>query len=259
MHTFNVELNRLKGFIDARLRQPYLEKNIGKPMIDMDKIFILNYMYKQANMPQTHKQQYIITIMLIQIALDMHETVVNDVSSHQNETELQLSVLAGDFYSAHYYQLLSSIEDIEMINILAEVIKETSENKMRLYYSDDLTVEQYLALLSDVEALVFERIATDKCEQSIMSVIRDVLLLNKLERELDSIHLGASSSLQGFISQSTGASMDEAKSIIHNEIESTLIQLDRKLLDLPYFYSEFKIYASEKFTLGYKTSIAEEG
>lgn len=256
MHTFNVELNQLKGFIDVRLRQPYLELNIGKPKIDMDKLFILNYIYKQTNMAQHKKQQYIITVMLIQIALELHESVVNNVPTNKGETKLQLSVLAGDFYSAHYYKLLADLEDIKMIRTLATVIKETSENKMKLYYQDNLSMAEYMHLLSEVEILVFQKISEEICEPEIMMIIREVLLINKLEAELELVRQGGISRLVQFIADKTN---DNPHFMIRQEIEKTIINLDRKLHSLSYFHSEFKLFVADKFKLNYKTSIAEEG
>src|SRR5690625_4710701 len=118
--------------IEDKIRHSYLEKFIQKPLIDIDKLLILYYIYKDIEIPSNKKQQYITTIMLVQIALDTHELIPSNGSNTMTKTEKQLSVLAGDYFSGLYYLILAEIEDIEMIEILATAIKKINEHKMIL-------------------------------------------------------------------------------------------------------------------------------
>src|SRR5699024_3634853 len=87
------------------------------------------------NMPVKKKEKYMITTMLVQIALDTHDLVTdkkNDtVEPLSVESTRQLTVLAGDYYSGLYYLLLAEIEDYQLIHALAIAIKEITELKLR--------------------------------------------------------------------------------------------------------------------------------
>ena len=51
-------------------------------------------------------QNYALSTMLIQIALDTHEHISNESVEEKNR---QLTVLAGDYFSGLYYKLLADI------------------------------------------------------------------------------------------------------------------------------------------------------
>src|SRR5699024_11653277 len=106
------------------------------------------------------KQQHMTSIMLVQIALDTHEKIPNQ---HQewvmNETEKQLSVLAGEYYSGLYYLLLSEIEDINMIKTLATAIQQINEQKMKLFYEDVASFEALMSTIRSLETSLFPGVA----------------------------------------------------------------------------------------------------
>src|SRR5690625_6228516 len=136
MHNLKLELNQLKGVLEAKIRQPYVEQIIQKPFIDEDKLVIANFLFKNQSISIAKRERYIITMMLIQIALDTHELIPGKYDKAISNEEKQLSVLVGDYYSGLYYFLLSEIYDIEMIQLIASSIKEINEQKMKLYYGN---------------------------------------------------------------------------------------------------------------------------
>lgn len=260
MHTFNIEMNQLKKMIETKLSQSYLEKNLKTPSIDMDKLFILNYMYKQSNVPTVDRQQYILTTMLIEIALQIHDSISIDNTSEMSETEIQLSVLAGDFYSAKYYHLLAQVGDIEMIKLLATAIKNISENKMKLIYPTEMQLSDFIMTSQNIEAFIFEAIAESLGTTYLIPAIREALLINKMEKEKRRIKLGGYSSLFEFLKlQIKDCTVEDAVKIIDEVITVHLQKLDDELLNLPYYCSEFKVFLSDKFDLSFNTTVAEEG
>src|SRR5690625_4226103 len=97
VHSLSSDSNKLKDLLESKMRHPYVEKFIQKPFIDHQKITFLNEIYDHAKLPKEQKKQCIITVMLVQIALDTHEHIPVDDSTEMTETEKQLSVLAGDY------------------------------------------------------------------------------------------------------------------------------------------------------------------
>ena len=125
----------IKEKLMEKLRHPYFINYIEEPFIDEEKIALLYGALKSANLHIEQIEHYVVTIMLVQIALDTHERVSNKAGEEEIEFHKcrQLTVLAGDYYSGLYYYLLSMNRDIVLIRALAEGIKEINEHKIMLY------------------------------------------------------------------------------------------------------------------------------
>ena len=63
----------------VKLRHPYFINYIEEPFIDEEKIALLYGALKGANLHIKQIEHYVVTIMLVQIALDTHERVSNKV------------------------------------------------------------------------------------------------------------------------------------------------------------------------------------
>src|SRR5699024_12275108 len=103
------------------------------------------------------KERYIITTMLVQLALDTHDKVsVDDILETRTKSQIpnQLTVLAGDYYSGLYYFLLSEIDDFELIHVLATALKEINEQQMNLYYTERLSSEEFIYIIKSIETLI---------------------------------------------------------------------------------------------------------
>src|SRR5699024_3905189 len=134
VHILKFKNEKLTEALRRSMKQPYVEKHIHKPFIDSDKMMILADVYQHMDMKDTEKKQIIITVMLVQCALDKNELVPVNNDSMLSETEKQLAVLAGHYYSGLYYALLAEHGQIRMIQILANAIKQINEYKMNIYY-----------------------------------------------------------------------------------------------------------------------------
>lgn len=256
-----METDELKHMIEKKLRHSYVERYIQKPFIDIDKVFVLNYLYNDLQMPNHTKQQYIITVMLVQIALDTHELVPANGSTEMTETEQQLSVLAGDYYSGLYYLLLSELEDIEMVRHLAAAIKLINEQKIKLFYEDMHTLEDVFTTIENIESLLFTKIAnalhTDK---DLLPIITELLMINRLYMEKENIQQHKFSYIEKYIkNNSIGAVQADAIEIIENEIDHRKHHIETLLLRLPYHFITFKNIIRNKVKLSYNTTVAEEG
>jgi len=103
---------------------------------------------------------YTLVTSLVQVGLDAHDQVVSKDSGGdlRQMRAKQLKVLAGDYLSGRYYELLSTAEDIEAVRTLSEAISEVNLNKMNMYIRKrqrDLTGQQYLELLLSIRTRLF--------------------------------------------------------------------------------------------------------
>lgn len=261
VHSLSLDPNEIKALLENKMRQPYVEKFIQKPFIDHEKITILNEIYDHVELPIQEKKQLIITIMLVQIALDTHELIPSDGSSVMTETEKQLSVLAGDYYSGLYYLLLAEMQNIEMIQLLANAIKQINEQKMTLYYEDINTFNELIHAMTQVESLLFTNVAYSfNMENTFIELIEEVLLVNRLYKEIESIQQQRHSYSLYFF-KNNGITDDKYNVIlrIEEKIAQHIEEVERLTSQLPYSFRLLKSNLREQFDLAYNTTLAEEG
>ncbi len=187
LQDFEVKIAELKELIQTRISYPFINKYIETPIIDEDRLILLYLIFNDLQLPSREVERYTITSMLVQMALDTHETVSNSVPQEKSGrlTSRQLTVLAGDYYSSLYYYLLADIDDINFIRILAEAIKDINENKIIFYQSDAKQFETFIHTVELIECAVFRKITGFFQIPSWNELTTKVLLLKRLllERE----------------------------------------------------------------------------
>lgn len=176
----------IKEKLMEKLRHPYFINYIEEPFIDEEKIALLYGALKSANLHIEQIEHYVVTIMLVQIALDTHERVSNKAGEEEIEFHKcrQLTVLAGDYYSGLYYYLLSMNRDIVLIRALAEGIKEINEHKIMLYQKTHETTDDIMKSVVAIESALLQK----TCDHFHLShwkpFITYVLGGNRLQKEI---------------------------------------------------------------------------
>lgn len=140
--------------VKTDIRHPYLDKYITHPVIEPQKVKALNIILTDTISEPT-KTTYIKATLFVQLALHTHDFI--DLNNAENETmettkKRQLRVLAGDYYSGLYYQLLSKNNEIEFIRILANAIKDTTDTKMTVYYKKHSSILQFIDEFANVDS-----------------------------------------------------------------------------------------------------------
>lgn len=157
---FNEEIKQIKERFNNRVKHPYIMKFLEAPVLDEDRLFLLYTMLEEKKVEKDSLGDYVITTLLVQAALDTHETVSTEgVSSDETKKERQLTVLAGDYYSSLYYFLLAKVNDITMIRLLANSIQEINESKMSFYKKEHNNVNQSILDIKTIESSLIQKIA----------------------------------------------------------------------------------------------------
>jgi heptaprenyl diphosphate synthase len=92
--------------------------------------FLMNERHSEPN-----SELYALVVSLVQLGMDTHDLIDTD-SQRGPEKEMrsrQLKVLAGDYFSSRFYNLLSQAGQIEMIRKLSGAVCEVNRLKMNLY------------------------------------------------------------------------------------------------------------------------------
>ncbi|MEH7331383.1 heptaprenyl diphosphate synthase component 1 [Neobacillus drentensis] len=142
--------------VEKSVFDAFLLKYINIPVIDEDKLLILISIMDRLDLSFSELENYALSTMLIQIALDTHEHIIN---SPEAEKSRQLTVLAGDYFSGLYYKLLADSEDILMIKALSQGIKEVNEHKISVYHHESEGIEKVMASIKVVESALFAKLS----------------------------------------------------------------------------------------------------
>ncbi len=179
------KVDSIKQLINRKISNNFLLKHIEDPAIDDDRIHMLIMAVGDA---ENHNDHLCITsAMLIQIALDTHDQVTNEYSSLKVQ---QLTVLAGDYFSGLYYQLLAQAENIDLIRTLAHSVKLINEHKIAIYQLESADIDQYMTSVQLVESNIIEQFCLHFQAFPYSELFTQFLFLKKLLFEKDRFNKG---------------------------------------------------------------------
>lgn len=129
---------------------------------------------------------------LVQMGLDTHELVTasSEVKEKSVARSRQLKVLAGDYFSARFYQLLAQAGEIELIKQLAQAICEVNRLKMDFYHLLEkfkLTSDTYLHRITDMHSFLFltlNEVLPRKIQHTFQEILREFTRCEMLYLEL---------------------------------------------------------------------------
>lgn len=122
---------------------------------------LLAFLKESGNAGKT-AENLTLAVSLVQMGIDIHEmvSVSNQVKEKKAVRSRQLKVLAGDYFSSGYYQLLSEAGQIDMVEQIAGSICEVNRLKMTLYAQIQqvkLTADEYVQRMTGIRSQLFAR------------------------------------------------------------------------------------------------------
>ncbi|WP_400163791.1 heptaprenyl diphosphate synthase component 1 [Brevibacillus sp. TJ4] len=123
--------------IYKRIEQSYVESYVDVPRVAENRLALLYLFLLEQGMTKERATIFCTATGLIQLGLDMHEKVTNTYEQTLTaERVRQLTVLAGDYYSSRYYQLLAQAGEIKAVEVLSGAVQRVNEAKMSLYVAE---------------------------------------------------------------------------------------------------------------------------
>jgi heptaprenyl diphosphate synthase len=174
------KFTNIKEQIEKRVCDSYLLKYIEIPIIDEDKLLILVSIMDRLELSFSEMQNYALSTMLMQIALDTHEHITDAPVEEKNR---QLTVLAGDYFSGLYYKLLAESEDILMVKSLSKGVKEVNENKIITYRYEFEGIETLMTNIKLIESALLAKLSEYFKVDLWNNFIADFLLFKRLLME----------------------------------------------------------------------------
>lgn len=146
-----------KKYVEYDMIQTYTEL----PAFPDSRIRLLFAFLAHQRMPQPKIELFSLAASLVQMGMDTHDMV--DLESGQvSEREMrsrQLKVLAGDYFSSRFYELLSKAGQVDMIRRLSLGVCEVNRLKMNLYMRMKqlkLSAEDYLSQSIQLRTELFQ-------------------------------------------------------------------------------------------------------
>lgn len=123
--------------IYSRISQSFVEAYVDVPRVAENRLALLYLFLLEQGMTKERASIFCTATGLIQLGLDMHEKVANTYEPTITAERIrQLTVLAGDYYSSRYYQLLAEEGEIKAVEVLSGAVQRVNEAKMRLYVAE---------------------------------------------------------------------------------------------------------------------------
>lgn len=232
MDNLNAYKKHLHNYILSLASHPYVRRYLPEPIVDENKLHLLILLLNDIDLTDAERDQIIAATMLVQIALDIHDhipasTTINDGEALQ---EHQLTVLAGDYYSGLYYYILSKLERIDLIRLLAEGIKDINEQKMILQQPDLVDEEVLFSAVQTIQSSLIVKVAECFSKSHYHKFIQQYLFMSTLKNERKQFIAQDDSFL--FHSLSCLKFGKPAKDLVEHERERLLLSVEERIKGL---------------------------
>lgn len=155
----------MKGNYIPQIVQRYADHDMIKahtklPVMANDRVALLYaFLKRNPDNLQVSESAAVVT-SLVQLGLDTHDTVemANEHGDDRNLRSRQLKVLAGDYFSSRFYNILAQSGEIAAIQSLSRAVCEVNRMKMTLLVKMNqwkITAEGYLQLAVELRSCLF--------------------------------------------------------------------------------------------------------
>lgn len=158
----------MNGYLVPSMAKKYLEHGIITRYTELPRFphcraeLLYTFLRKAAKEDQRNDCELLpLATTLMQVALDTHDMVNNPQAGvgGRGDRKTQLRVLAGDYFSSRFYQLLAQAGQIEWVGRLADAICEINRLKVSLYMKMKqlkLSAEEYLTASVQIKSTLFK-------------------------------------------------------------------------------------------------------
>jgi Heptaprenyl diphosphate synthase (HEPPP synthase) subunit 1. len=144
-------------YVEYDMIQTYTEL----PAFPDPRLRLLHAVLNEHGTLAPRSELYSLVVSLVQLGMDTHD-LIDTEETRRSETEMrarQLKVLAGDYFSSRFYQLLSQASQISMVSKISAAVCEVNRLKMDLYIKmqqSQLKAEEYLNRLTALKSEMFQ-------------------------------------------------------------------------------------------------------
>ncbi|CEG22597.1 Heptaprenyl diphosphate synthase component 1 [Planococcus massiliensis] len=181
------------------VKQRTLEKHTEGPSVERERLFFLLLPFLDGKQWSADIEQTAKTVSIVYAALHAHDQVKEDILASKKQ---QLTVLAGDFYSGIYYQMLSNMENLTMIKHLASAIISVSERKASFYDQVERPIQLVDELIQKNEIELIEAFYNFYGYHEYTKLAKAMLSYVRYENELKCLKEGGQSRILQLLNKS---------------------------------------------------------
>ncbi|AHI56445.1 heptaprenyl diphosphate synthase component 1 [Listeria ivanovii] len=180
-------LKEVEQLVHEQAVYQYLQENNEGGQMDKDQMLFLHEAISGSDLTDVAAYRVVSATLYMILAHDTHEKIDEPGDIVQlTRKEQELTVLAGDFYSALYYQTLAELEMIPLLRALQSGVQETNTAKTNIYQLHVATDEEYLTQLTLTNAAIFAKFAKYFMnDETFISLGCQFFLLKRLQMERD--------------------------------------------------------------------------
>lgn len=184
-------IEQLKLDIFKNVRHRTLLEYTNEPIIDDNQLFFLLLPYFNGEQWDDAMYKSIISVAIVHASLYEHDKI-NEFDATSKEQ--QLTVLAGDYYSGRYYEILAQTGNISLIRQLSEGIIERCEHQVKVYEPNTNDIDEWFECLKVIESKLIAKYYDVYQFNKYSSVMEKALMIFRLKEELNN-HLNGKDSV----------------------------------------------------------------
>ncbi|QKS71088.1 heptaprenyl diphosphate synthase component 1 [Paenalkalicoccus suaedae] len=184
IHDNQQEIQSIYADFHSLTRHSYLHTYLPYPTIDDYQAKLLLCILQEKGL--NHKDRHTLTLatLLVQAAMNIHDKVNStELTDDFSWKDRQLTVLAGDYYSALYYHTLSGRLE-SYLPVLSNAIQDINEAKMRIYKRID---PEYLLYhdVAVIKSALVTQISLYLDDKALSKAVSALFFYESLLREKD--------------------------------------------------------------------------
>ncbi len=203
--------------IEEAVDHPTLYRFIKKPNVDRDHLLVLLNIFEEDESID-EPNDYILSISLVHLALNTHDQIRLEQAETDQEKKLrQLTVLAGDYYSSQYYQLLAKQSDFKMIKHVSDAIQKINEYKTS-FFQQELGIQKWFELIKKIESTLLISVSECLGLSKWKDLISDYFFIKRLLSERQRVMNGQMSKFLHHITKGNADQMNHVIQLVDQAI-----------------------------------------
>lgn len=152
---------RISDMTRQYAKHDMIDKHTELPPLAEPRARMLYAVLNEQGASRDQSELYTLVVSLVQLGMDTHD-LIDTETAQRSEREMrsrQLKVLAGDFFSARFYQLLANAGQIDMITKISNAVCEVNKLKVNLYTRMrglKLSAEDYFGFAVQLRSELFQ-------------------------------------------------------------------------------------------------------
>jgi len=152
---------RISEAADQYVNYDMIHIHTELPSYSEPRLKLLFAALNQSEVTRENSELYTLVTSLVQLGMDTHDLVDTEIGT-RTETQMrsrQLKILAGDYFSTRFYQLLAAVGEVKLIGKLSKAVADVNRLKIAFYEKvmfASVSAEAYLTNRIHIKSKMFE-------------------------------------------------------------------------------------------------------